>query len=243
MDPDNGSFSSALFTHIQDLRAVLLRSLIAIMLGVIAAFWFYPELLQILVPADVRLAIFSPQEGLVAVLRIAVWSGVILTAPYWGYAVLSFILPGLKGRERRLLPIFMIVSLLFIALGFAAALTFTIPLANSYLYEFNKTLGENIWGITAYLDYTLLLLFAHGVTFEVGACLFFAVHLNLVAWRTLASYRRQAIMTALIVGALLTPPDVASQLFVAIPLYAFFEAAVWYGYFREKLLNKRTSSI
>jgi sec-independent protein translocase protein TatC len=115
----------------------------------------------------------------------------------------------------------------------------TIPAANSYLLLFNANLGLNLWTLSNYLDYTFLLLIGNGIAFEIGLILLFLVHLGVVSAEFLASKRRHFIVIAFILAALLTPPEVMSQILLAIPLIGLFEASIFYaklrGYFKNSL--------
>lgn len=223
--------SATFWEHLQELRSVLIRSLIVIAAGMAGAFIFSDLIISWLVrgiPSQ-SLGLFSPQEGLVTVFKLSFWVGVLATSPYWLFSLLKFVQPALKNSERALLPLFLLLSLLFIAAGLSLALFMTIPMANSYLYEYNSSIGLNLWGFASYIDYLLILLFAHGATFETGAFLLLLIHLKLIHWQTLAGHRRSAVLFSLIVGAVLTPPDVLTQLLVAVPLYGFYELAILYG--------------
>lgn len=297
--------SASLWEHLEELRTVLIRSLIAVLLASTCAFFFYPEILTFLtktippprealsngsllvqpillrelvntghetkevelratviahsegvekkseklllppggkaligaVEQSAPLALFSPQEGIIAVFKISFWLGVLFASPYWMFALLRFIRPGLKGKERNILPLFLLLSGIFIAMGLTLAFYCTIPLANEYFFIFNREIGLNLWGLAHYIDYTLLLLYAHAIAFEAGALLLTAIHFGLIPWQNLAAKRKHAILGALIIGALLTPPDVLTQILVAVPLYGFFELAIFYGRFRASILR------
>lgn len=202
------SLKASFWDHVQELRSVLIRSLLAIGAGMLLAFVFSDKLISWLVAAvpSHSLALLSPQEGLMTVFKLSFWIGVLATSPYWLFALLGFIRPGLNKPEKSGLAFFLLLSALFIALGVSLALFVTIPLANNYLYEFNSSIGINLWGFSSYVDYLLILLFAHGATFEIGALLLLLIHLQIIQWQTLADKRRHAILFALIVGAILTPP-------------------------------------
>jgi sec-independent protein translocase protein TatC len=176
-----------------------------------------------------QLVVLGPLEGMFVALKTSFWVGLVASSPLWLWIGFQFVSPALKRHEKCLaLPFFMLSCALVLA---GAAFTFyvTIPISNSYLAAFNHEIGINLWSLSHYLDYTLFLLLANGLAFELGAIGLMAVHLGLVGTAWLSNKRRTAIVLAFIVAALLTPPDVLTQLMMAVPLIVFYEAIILYA--------------
>lgn len=182
------------------------------------------------------LYLFSPAEGLIISLKISFWLGLLLTAPIWLVPLILFILPALYAHERKLLFPALFTLAIFLGAGILTALQVTLPLTNHYFIDYNQEIGTNLWGLENYIDYTLTLIIAHGVGFELIAILFLLVHYQLIDLDFLKTKRRHVIVLSLILGAILTPPDVLSQLAVAIPLYLGYELILVYGALRQKKL-------
>lgn len=183
-------------------------------------------------PSDQKLLILSPVEGLLLTFKICFWLSFALTAPFWGWILFSFVMPGLQTHEKALVIPFLIGSFVCMGCGIALAHFITIPLANDYLKTFNASLGQNAWTFSHYIDYTLLIIFGHIIAFELSLLLLLAVHFDIVSSQILISKRRYMIVAAFILAALLTPPDVLTQFALAIPLIAFYEMAILYGKYR-----------
>lgn len=181
-----------------------------------------------------QLVIFSPVEGMITTLKVCFWVSLVGTAPIWLYFFLQFAIPGLHPTERKLLFPFLFLSTLFITAGLAFAFYLTLPLANTFLWTFNSEIGQNLWSLTSYLDYTLFLLLANALAFEISLILFFLVQLGIVTHDHLTTHRRHAIVAALILAALLTPPDVPSQVMLAVPLILLYECAILFALFVKK---------
>lgn len=179
------------------------------------------------------LIILGPLEGMLVSLKASVWVGIVATSPLWLWILLQFLLPGMSGKEKQLLFPFLMTSLTFISAGCLFAFYLTIPMANEYLYSFNNGIGTNMWSLAQYLDYTLFLLLANGMAFELCAIGIFAVHLGLISAKTLISYRRVAVVAAFVIGALLTPPDVLTQVMLAVPLIILYEGVIIYARMRN----------
>lgn len=186
-----------------------------------------------------KLVIFGPIEGMMITFKVCFWLGLVLSFPFILFFLLRFAAPGLKREEMRLAIPCLCLSIFFISAGFALAYFVTIPIANQYLQAFNASIGENLWSLSEYLDYTFFLLLANGVAFEIGLILLILVHLGFLTHETMVAKRRHMVVVAFIVGAILTPPDVMTQLMLAIPLILLYELAIFYAALRKKriLLN------
>lgn len=181
-----------------------------------------------------QLVILNPIEGILISFKISFWMAIAITSPIWLYFLLKFIVPGLKRNERIILIPFTISSFFCALLGLLFAYYITIPFANFYLSAFNLEIGQNFWALSLYVDYTLILYFGHVIALELCLILFFLVHFRIISTETMIKKRRHMILLAFILGALLTPPDILTQLLLAFPLIAFYELAIIYGKRREK---------
>ena len=178
------------------------------------------------------LLILGPMEGVTLVFKVCLWLSIALTAPLWGWVWLQFILPGLKSGERILILPFTICSLFSLGIGIGFAYFVTLPLANQYLSAFNLSIGQNAWTVTHYVNYVLFLCLGHAVAAELSFILLLLVHYRFLSPSWLISKRRYMIVLAFVLGALLTPQDVLSQLLLALPLVVLYEIAIWYSKFR-----------
>jgi len=175
------------------------------------------------------LTLFGPLEGISTVLSICFWVGVTLTSPFWLIALSRFIAPGLRAEEKRLALPFLCLSALFMGVGAYFAFAVTIPLANQYLWDFNDAIGQNLWSLNHYVNYSLFLIFSNAIAFEIALVLLALVHIGALTADAIASKRKGIIIGAFVLGALLTPPDVPSQLIMAILLIAMVECAIVYA--------------
>lgn len=183
-----------------------------------------------------NLVLLSPIDGFAATLKICFWAGMVLSSPGWIYLLLKFAAPAFEQQEWRMVIPFVCFSLLFLALGIAFAYYITIPIALQYFEGFNANIGTNLWTLSHYLDFTLFLILSNGLAFELSLILFFLVHFSIINAQQLTSKRRYMIVLAFILGAVLTPPDVTTQLMLALPLIGLYELAILYAYLRQKAI-------
>ncbi len=186
--------------------------------------------IEIDTPAPTQnLVLFGPIEGMTLSLKVCFWLGLILSSPIWLWLIFRFFAPGLRKQERQLAVPFLGLAALFLAGGIALAYFITIPLANQYLWTFNADIGTNLWSLSQYIHYSFFLMLANGGAFELGLVLFVLVHLGILGAEAMAAKRRHMILIAFILGALLTPPDVLTQVMLAVPLILLYELAIIYA--------------
>lgn len=236
---DSESVDATFWEHIEALRQTVLQVIGIALVGCVLCFTFYDQLLPfLLLPLQsleppLSPVLLSPFEGFQTALKVAFWVGLTATSPLWLYVVLRFLYPALQTSERRLIAPFLLLSALFISLGVVFAFTVTIPLANSYLAHFNGNIGINLWSLGFYIDYTLMLLLANGLTFELSIVMLFLIHLKWLSIDWLRSKRRLVIVLIFVLSAIITPPDILTQLLLAIPLMLLYEATIIYAYLKQ----------
>lgn len=180
------------------------------------------------------LILLGPLDGMITAFKLSLWIGIVGTSPFWIFALLRFMAPGLEVAEKKLLGIFLGLSFISMGMGLFFGWNVTIPVANQYLQAFNGSIGTNLWTLASYLDYTFVLLVANAFAFELGLGLLFLVHIGVLSKDSLVAKRRHAILAAFILGALLTPPDIMTQILVALPLITLYESAILYARFQHQ---------
>ncbi len=188
-----------------------------------------------------QLVLLGPIDGFRVVLQASFWFALVVSSPLWLYFMFQFVAPGLRVSERSLAFPVVTFCLLFMTLGALFGFFVTIPIANQTLYAFNNEIGINLWTLSHYLDFTLLLLFANALAFELCALLLLLVYFQVVDAEWLSEKRRYMIVAIFILSALLTPPDVITQLLVALPLCAMYELVVVYAKQRRGYLARTCS--
>ena len=181
-----------------------------------------------------KLVALTPIEGMITSFKLSFWVGLVISSPFWIYFFIQFITPALNPGEKKLLLPFLGLALLFLVFGALFAYFVTIPIANEYLNAFNSEIAINLWSLASYVDYVITLLIANAFAFELAAILLMLVHFDLLSADQLTSKRRHMIVAAFILGAIFTPPDVLSQVMLALPLMGLYELIVLYAKYRKK---------
>lgn len=235
-EADAGGEMKPFLAHLEDLRLVLLRCAVVLAAGTGLAIAYTPRILAIL-KAPLGRVVENPDTFLrsmevvgafTATMRIGLWSGLVLSAPFLVIIIGAYLLPAMTPSERRAVGgvgAFGVVLFLF---GVWMGYRFTLPFALQTLFAMHGWLGiQAEWTITSYVTFATQLLVAFGLAFELPVVLLILGRLRIISSRWLRTYRRHAIIVILILGAVLTPPDVFSQLLMSVPLVLLYELCIW----------------
>jgi sec-independent protein translocase protein TatC len=229
LDELPGEIEMSLFDHLEELRQRIFYSLIAVSVGIIGCFFAVKPIVQLLeVPAQgVKFLQLAPGEYFFVSLKVAAYTGIVLTSPFILYQIIQFVLPGLTRRERRLLgPVVLGSSVLF-AGGLVFAYLLLIPAALKFFISYGADVVEQLWSIDKYFEFVLLLLFSTGLAFQIPIIQLLLGNLNIVSSERMVSGWRYVIMGAVVLGAVLTPStDPLTQSLLAGAVLALYFGGV-----------------
>lgn len=229
--------------HLEELRHRLLKSIISIVFFSIIAYFFAKQVMKILLrpyPIDQKLIFLAPTEGFITYIKISIFVGIIVSLPVIFYQLWKFIAPGLYKKERRYIPIIVFFSTLFFLTGALFCYFIIIPYGLNFLLGFSADQLEPNIQIKEYLKFVTLLIFVFGIIFELPLLSFFLTKMEILTPEFMRTKRRYGIVTIFILAAILTPPDVVTQLFLAGPLIILYEISIWVSKFAmpKKASNK-----
>jgi sec-independent protein translocase protein TatC len=160
-------------------------------------------------------------------MKIGMLVAFLVTLPYLLYQAWAFVAPGLYAHEKRLVLPLIISSTLLFFVGMAFCYFFVFKVVFSFIAEFAPKSITVAPDIEAYFSFVLGMFIAFGVTFETPVVVVVLVRTGLVTVEQLREFRPYVIVGAFVVAAIVTPPDVASQLLLAIPLCLLYEVGIW----------------
>lgn len=158
---------------------------------------------------------------------VSIIAGIIIAFPYILWEFWRFISPALKGSEKRYTTGIVFSSSLLFGCGILFGYFILTPVSVNFLgnYSISEQIS-NIISLESYISFVAALTLAAGIIFQLPLLIYFLAKLGLVSSDTLRKYRRHAFVVILVLSALLTPPDVASQIILGIPIYFLYEAGI-----------------
>ena len=222
--------------HIRELRNTVLFSMVAFAVSVVVAFIFSSYIIRIFTEpfskvdsiVDTTMVINSIAEGFLVRLRISAVSGLILSLPFHILGILRFIFPGLESREKRIVTAFLAVSLIFIVVGAYFVYFLLVPIVIDFLTR-PLFLPQTVGILLNYYDnifFILTFILGAVLTFQAPILMEILLILNVIKRRQVWKACRFIIVGIFILSAIVTPPDVASLLGLALPLTALFFLAL-----------------
>jgi sec-independent protein translocase protein TatC len=235
-----------LYTHLVELRNRLVFSIVAWLVMSGAAYFFMPQLMELLTaplaaafdsPENKRLIFTSLPEAFITYISLAMMAGFFAAFPVISWQLYRFIAPALYVHEKRSVVPFLIAAPVLFYAGAWLAYAYIFPAAWQFFVSFELPVAGTNAGLpieleaklSEYLGLISTIIIAFGVSFQLPLILLLLIRAGIVEVASLQRGRKYAIVALLIVAAILTPPDIISQIGLFVPLYGFYEAAILLG--------------
>src|SRR5450432_1692492 len=217
-------------SHLIELRTRLVRSIVAVVVVLLCLVPWAKNIYALLAAPLIRALprggtmIATDVTGTFLVpLKVTLMAAFLIALPYVLYQMWAFVAPGLYHSEKRLAVPVIVSSVVFFALGMSFAYFAVFPIAFGFFANYTPAGVTMMTDIDKYLSFVLTMFLAFGITFEVPVVVIVLVRLGVVSLATLRSIRGYVVVGAFIVGAIFTPPDILSQVMLAVPLWLLFE--------------------
>lgn len=239
----------SLFAHLDELRRRLIVCGVTVGITTVISIIYVDRLRWILVrPAEtLELVFLYPAEALMANMRLGFMSGIVLAMPVILYQCLLFVLPALYKKERKTIILAVCIMVLFFALGVSFSYFTVFPITIHFFMKFASDTLKPMFTISNYISFATNFNFAFGVVFQTPIIFYVLGHFRVVSPSFLQKQRKYAYLLVFIIAALLTPPDVVSQIMMAGPLILLFELGVILVIFSQKKgkykLSKKISRV
>lgn len=250
-DDSTSDGSMSLLSHLREFRRRLLRFVFVFLLFFAIAFAHAQEIYDFLayplaqtlenMGRDSAMIYTSMPEVFFAYVRVALFAALCLSFPYGAIELWLFIAPALYKNEKRVFLPLLLLTPIFFGLGAFFAYQFVLPTA----WQFFASFAGGEWmtmrleaKVGEYLSLAMALIFSFGAAFLLPIFLFLLVHMNIVSRQELAAQRRYAVVVAFVLAAILTPPDVISQILLAVPLILLYEGTLLLIYLTHRKSNE-----
>lgn len=191
-------------------------------------------------PTFARLQTLAPAEAFVAYMKVSFIAGLILTSPWVFYQLWMFVAAGLYPAERKYVHTAVPFSTALFVIGALFFLFVIAPLTLKFFLGFGDIVGTaSNWTLQRYISFVTVLMLVFGLAFQTPIAIFILVRTGLVSIATLRRVRKYVILGMFVVAAVATPPDVVSQISLAIPLCALYELGIILAIYAEKKANEK----
>ena len=248
LDEEDGGAPMSFWEHLDELRKRLTVCMIALIVGAFGSFSFAPQLLKLMtIPfqrawkaqglvGDGTMHFSSPGGAVIAYIKLSMVAGLAFAAPIMFYQLWSFVAPGLYAREKKFVIPFVLLSTLLAVGGGAFAYTVAFPITFNYFLSLSGPLGEGGLSIVPtvmmgeYIDFSLQLILAFGAVFELPLFLLFMSMAGIVNYLHLIRFARWFVLLAFVIAAVFTPPDMTSQIIMAVPMIVLYILSIGLAY-------------
>jgi sec-independent protein translocase protein TatC len=236
--PPPGAAQETFLSHLIELRSRLVRSLVAVVIILLCLVPWAKNIYALLaapllraLPAGATMIATDVTGTFFVPLKVTLMAAFLVALPYVLWQAWAFVAPGLYHHEKRLALPVIVSSFIFFLIGMAFAYFVVFPIAFGFFASYAPAGVTMMTDIDKYLSFVLTMFIAFGVTFEVPVIVIVLVRLRMITLEKLRSIRAYVIVGAFVVGAIFTPPDVVSQLLLAVPLWLLYELGMLFARF------------
>jgi len=219
--------------HLEELRKRLVICAIAIGIGFGISYIFAKQLFSYLVlpltkvlPDDSRLIFTNLPEMFIAYIKVALVAGIILAIPIIFYQLWMFLAPALFQKEKKYIIPFVLFSSILFVVGALFGYLVVFPYGFKFFVSFATEDIQALPSVKQYFSFAIRLLLAFGLVFEMPVVVLFLTKIGLITPDSMKKFRKFAILSSFILSAILTPPDVATQLMMALPIIILYEISI-----------------
>ena len=245
---DQGVDSSTqpLLAHLMALRKLLISCLVAMLIGFVAVFYFLcdPLMHYLISPIEARgiqIIYTTVSEAFTTQLKLSLLAGIVVVSPFIFYQLWAFIKPALYDNEIAVFRVLFFVALLLFLAGVVFCYGYVYELALSFFLVAGENLATPMLSIDKYVSFLFAFILPFGVVFELPVALYIATRMGFVDHVRLKSYRKFVFFGIFILAAILTPPDVVSQIMLGMPMYLLYEVSIIVSRFTKARVSQKST--
>jgi sec-independent protein translocase protein TatC len=238
---DHLNSTMSLGDHLEELRTRLILALIGLAAGAVICLFFGPRIITFiqkpyteLMPGRPLIAL-APADAFVGYMKVALISGLIVSSPWVFYQLWMFVSAGLYPREKRYVRLAVPFSAALFVTGALFFIYVVAPISLAFFLKFGEIINVSPnWTFQKYVSFITVLMLVFGLGFQTPIAIFFLNKTGLVSIAALHRSRKYVLLGVFVVAAIATPPDVISQITLAVPLYLLFELGILLSYIAQR---------
>lgn len=230
----NQDNDESLIAHLEALRETILKCLLV--LGLVFPFMLFaaPKVLEwlteiIISDSNISLNYFSPAEVFLIQIKTAAVLDLVVCFPYIAKKIWDFILPALYENERKFIKTTVLTSSFLFVLGVLFCIFFILPLIIKFGMSFSSSNIKAVFGISNIINLSLWMSISFGLMFQLPLITYSLIKSDIIPYDSISDKRSYVIVGILIIAGILTPPDVVSQILLALPTYMLFEIGLFFA--------------
>lgn len=215
--------------YLGEFRNRLIICILPFAVGALVSFIYVENIIQFIKEpiGGLTLIYTTPSEALLAHMRLAAVCGVIITIPVLIYQMVAFIYPALYQNETKLVIPMVLSTVFLFLLGVSFAFYVVYPFTIKFFLNFSSVELLPYFTISSFVSFVINLVLTFGLVFQLPCLFWFLGRMGIIKSEFLKQNRKYALLIILVIAAIITPPDIVSQLLVALPMLVLYEIGIW----------------
>lgn len=212
--------------HLTELRRRIIFIISALVIGVLVGFYFSGSILKFLLTIPGELVYLYPGEAFFVHMKLAIIIGIVIASPVLLAQLLGFVFPALQQRQRKKIVLALPFMLTLMVIGIFFAYTVILPITYRFFMEFGTEMLQPLISVGSYVSFVLGITLPFGIVFQLPMIVLLLTSIGIITPELLTRSRKIMMLVIFIIAAILTPPDVISQVLMAIPMLLLYELSV-----------------
>ncbi len=241
----NNKNSLTLVEHLTELRKRLIYSSLVLIVSILVSYNFSEMIVKYIIDIapSINFVFIAPAELLMSYIKIAVISGFVVSAPFLILQIWLFVSPGLTKSEKRTIAVSLFAGGIFFIAGVVFAFLIILPIMLQFFMGFQIEEIEEMISFSYYLTFVINTLLSFGIIFELPIIMVILTKFHIISVSFIKKNRKYTILIIFIVAAILTPPEVLTQILLAGPMILLFEVGVFFASIVEKSDKKKKADL
>ena len=209
--------------HLEVLRNSIFKALAAIVVGIGISYFYADGIIAFLTAPATKLYYMKPAEAFFVYVKVIILSGLVIASPVILYEFWSFVLPAFTQRTRQIVYGIVAASMVLFFIGTIFSYLFILPIGLKFFLGFDSMQVQSLLSMESYVDFVFMIVLPFGLIFEIPLVLVLLAQLDVLSSKKLYAWRKYVFFGAFVLAGIVTPPDVVSQILMALPMLLLYE--------------------